>query len=54
MHPKIIHICEAPRPMLSNYFGKQQVLRGTFGGNITHTNTNDPQNSFEPKYGAFK
>ena len=27
----MIHCCEAPRSMLSNYFGKKQVLRGTFG-----------------------
>ena len=30
LHPKIIHCCEAPRSMLSNYFCKKQVLRGTF------------------------
>ena len=27
----MIHCCEAPRSMLSNYFCKKQVLRGTFG-----------------------
>ena len=27
----MIHCCEAPRSMLSNYFSKNQVLRGTFG-----------------------
>ena len=27
----MIHCCEAPRSMLSNYIGKKQVLRGTFG-----------------------
>ena len=31
LHPKMIHCCEAPRSMLSNYFCKKQVLRGTFG-----------------------
>ena len=31
MHPKIMHCCEAPRSMLSNYFCKKQVLRGPFG-----------------------
>ena len=28
--PRITHCCEAPKSMLSNYFGKKQVLRGTF------------------------
>ena len=32
-HPKIIHCCEEPRSMLSNYFCKKQVRRGTFGEN---------------------
>ena len=27
----MIHCCEAPKSMLSNYFCKNQVLRGTFG-----------------------
>ena len=27
----MLHCCEAPRSMLSNYFCKKQVLRGTFG-----------------------
>ena len=27
----MLHYCEAPRSMLSNYFCKKQVLRGTFG-----------------------
>ena len=27
----MIHYCAAPISMLSNYFGKKQVLRGTFG-----------------------
>ena len=27
----MIHCYEAPRSMLSNYFDKKQVLRGTFG-----------------------
>ena len=45
------HICEAPRSMLSNYFGKIQVLRDNFGeiwGIQIH-----PQTSIEPKYGDF-
>ena len=49
----MIHCCEAPISMRSNYFGKKQVLRGTFGA-IWHMQTKMyPQNSFEPKYGAF-
>ena len=31
LHPKFIYCCKAPRSMLSNYFGKKQVLRATFG-----------------------
>ena len=27
----MIHCCEAPRSMLSNYFRKKQVLGGNFG-----------------------
>ena len=27
----MLHCCEAPRSMLSNYFSKKHVLRGTFG-----------------------
>ena len=27
----MIHCCEAPRSLLSNYFCKKQVLRGNFG-----------------------
>ena len=27
----MIHCCEAPRSMLFYYFGKKQLLRGTFG-----------------------
>ena len=27
----MLHSCEAPRSMLSNYFSKKQVFRGTFG-----------------------
>ena len=47
MHPKMIHCCEAPRCLLSNYFGKKQVLRGTFGA-IWHRETQMyPQPSFE-------
>ena len=30
LHPKMIHCCEVPRSMLSNYFGIKQLLRGTF------------------------
>ena len=39
--------------MLSNYFGKKQELRGTFG-EIWHIQIQIyPQTSIEPKYGAF-
>ena len=31
LHLKMIHCFEAPKSMLSNYFDKKQVLRGTFG-----------------------
>ena len=31
LYLKMIDCCEAPRSMLSNYFRKKQVLRGTFG-----------------------
>ena len=34
LHPKMDHCCEAPRSMLSNYFSKKQVLRGTFTPNV--------------------
>ena len=30
LNPKITHCCEAPRSMPSNYFGKKEVIRGTF------------------------
>ncbi len=49
----MIHCCEAPISMLSNYFGKKQVLRGTFGEIWRIQIQMYPQNSFEPKYGAF-
>jgi hypothetical protein len=47
------HCCEAPISMLSNYFGKKQVLRGTLGAIWCIQTKMYPQNSFEPKYGAF-
>ena len=53
MHPKILHCCEAPRSMLSNYFGKKQVLRGTFREVWRIQIQIYPQNSFEPTYGAL-
>ena len=31
LHPKMIHCYEALRSVLSNYFYKKKVLRGTFG-----------------------
>ena len=53
MNAKITHCCEAPRSMLSNYFGKKQVLRGTFGEIWRIQIQIYPQTSIEPKYGAF-
>ena len=49
----MLHCCEAPRSMLSNYFGKKQVLRGTFGEIWRIQIQIYPQNYVEPKYGAF-
>ena len=53
MTPLITHSCEAPRSMLSNYFGKKQVLRGTFGEIWRIQIQIYPQTSIEPRYGAF-
>ena len=39
--------------MLSNYFGKKQVLRGTFGEIWRIQIQIYPQNSVEPKYGEL-
>ena len=39
--------------MLSNYFGKTQVLRGIFGERWRLQIQMYPQTSLEPKYGAF-
>ena len=39
--------------MLSNYFGKKQVLRGTFGEILRIQIRIYPQTSIEPRYGAF-
>ena len=51
--PLITHCCEASRSMLSNYFGKKQVLRGTFGEIWRIQIQIYPQTSIEPIYGAF-
>ena len=53
MNPQKKHCCEAPRSMLSNYFGKKQVLRGTFGEIWRIQILIYPQTSIEPRYGAF-
>ena len=53
LHPKMTHCCEAPIAMPSNYFGKKQVLRGTFWAIWRIQTEIYPLNSFEPKYGAF-
>jgi hypothetical protein len=39
--------------MLSNYFGKKQVLRGNFGEIWRIQIQIYPQISIEPRYGAF-
>ena len=53
LHPKIITSCEAPSSMISHFFGKKQLLRGTFG-EIWHIKIQIyPQTSFEHKYSAF-
>ena len=44
---------EAPRSMLSNYFGKLQVLRDNFGEIWRIQIQIYPQTSIEPKYGEF-
>ena len=49
---QITHCCEAPRYMLSNYFCKKQVLRGTFGKIRRIQIQIYPQTSIEPGYGA--
>ena len=53
LHPNMLHCCEAPRSMLSNYFCTKQVLRGTFG-EIWRTQIQIyPKTYVELKYGAF-
>ena len=42
-----------PRSMLSNYFGKKQVLRGTFGEIWRIQIQIYPQTFIEPRYGSF-
>ena len=49
----ITHCCKAPRSMLSIYFGKKQVLRGTFGEIWRIQIQIYPQTSIEPRYGGF-
>ena len=53
LHLKMLHFCEAPRFMLSNYFGKKQELGVTFWAIWPIKNQRYPQTSFESKYGAF-
>ena len=52
LHPKMIHCCEAPRSMISNYFCKNQVLRGTFGEIWRRQIHMYPKTYVELKYGA--
>ena len=53
MHQKMLHYCEAPRSMLSNYFCTKQVLRGTFGEIWRIQIQIYPKTYVELKYGAF-
>ena len=48
----MLHCCEAPRSILSNYFFKKQVLRGTFGEIWRIQIQIYPKTYFELKYGA--
>ena len=48
----MIHCYEAPRSMLSNYFDKKQVLRGTFGEIWRIQIQFYPKPYVELKYGA--
>ena len=52
MDPKMIHCCEAFKSMLSNYFCKRQVLRGTFGEIWRIQIQIYPKTYVELKYGA--
>ena len=49
----MLHCCEAPRSMLSNYFSKKLVLRGTFGEIWRIQIQMYPKTYVELKYGAF-
>ena len=48
----MLHCCEAPRSMLSNYFCQKQVLRGTFGESWRIQIQIYPKTYVELKYGA--
>ena len=53
VHTKMINCCEAPRSMLSNYFCKKQVLRGTILGEIWRIQIQIyPRIDVKFKYGA--
>ena len=53
LNPKTTHYFEAPRSMLSNYFGKKQVRKGTFGEIWRIKVKIYPQTSIEPKHCAY-
>ena len=53
LQTKIIHCCEAPRSMFSNYFSKKQVLRGTFWEIWRIQIQIYPKTDVELKYGAY-
>ena len=46
----MIHCCETPRYMLSNYFSKKQVLRYTVGEIWRIQNQMNPKTDIELKY----
>jgi hypothetical protein len=48
----MLHCCEAPKSMLSNYFCKKQLLRGTFGDIWRIQIKIYPKTYVELKYGA--
>ena len=49
LHLKMIHGCEAPRSILSKYFGKKPVLKGSFGEIWRIQIQMYPPTSVEPK-----
>ena len=52
LHLKMLHCCEAPISIISNYFCKRQVLGGTFGEIWRIEIQIYPKTYVELKYGA--